>query len=53
MERGAGGNDGFSLGVTRETFTQSLSSVGAYGFDGRFGLGIELSCGGFTLDLAG
>jgi hypothetical protein len=39
--------------VIRGTVTQSGSSVGLYGFEGRLGFGIRFCCGGLRLDRAG
>lgn len=40
-------------GGIRGTVTQSGSSVGVYGFEGRFGFGMRPCCGGSRFDLAG
>lgn len=40
-------------GSIRGTVTQSGSSVGVYGFEGRLGFGTNPLCGGLTADLAG
>ena len=57
--RGFGGGGAIDLvdccrdAVIRGTVTQSGSSVGVYGFDGRLGFGITPCRGGLRADLAG
>ena len=52
--RGLGGGGATDLfWDIRGTVTQSGSSVGVYGFDGRFGFGTKPFCGGFMEDRAG
>jgi hypothetical protein len=54
---GGGGATDLAAGcrgpVIRGTVTQSGSSVGMYGFDGRLGFGIRPCCGGLRADRAG